>query len=300
MLLRPAKGRALRIRDTQGRTLIVSCLGLITALAGVMTGPAGPARAAVASSQVTVASPGPQTTRAGRAVSLRIHATDAAGWNLRFFAEDLPAGLSISTVTGVISGTPSSPGASSVTVLAVDSVGATGSVSFRWTISQARNGCAAQQRIGNPGFETGLLSPWDGSQGVVVNTSAGVPAHSGDWLAWLGGYTTAHTDSIEQAVSIPASCNNATLTVWLEIASNVPRSQATDTFSVQVLGPDGSVLATLATYTDQSAGPDYERHSFSLARFTGQQVTIRFTGREASGGGHTTSFYADDCTLSVS
>ena len=127
-----------------------------------------------------------------------------------------------------------------------------------------------------------------------------MPAHSGSWLAWLGGYTTPHTDTIEQTVRIPASCNSATLVLWLQIVSNVPRSEAVDTFRAQVVSPGGSVLATLATYTDQAASRDYQRYAFDLRRFTGQEITVRFTGREASTGGHVTSFYTDDCTLNVS
>jgi len=254
----------------------------------------------VTASTVTVASPGPQTGKAGRRVTLRIQATDSDGRDLTFRAIGLPAGLAIGFTTGVISGTPSGPGTSSVTVAAIDDRGATGTVSFRWTINPARPGCAADQLLGNPGFETGRIAPWQGSQGVVANVSDNVPAHSGRWLAWLGGYTTPHTDTIEQDVTIPASCNSATLVFWLLIASNVPRGEAVDTFRAQVVSPGGSVLATLATYTDQATTRDYQRHAFDLSRFAGQEITVRFTGREASTGGHVTSFYTDDCTLNVS
>ena len=299
MLLRPAKGRAVRIRDTRGWA-VLTALGLFLALTALVAGPPRPAGAAVTASTVTVASPGPQTSKAGRQVTLRIHAADTAGRGLSFHAVGLPGGLTISVPTRVISGTPTSAGTWSVTVLAIDDRGASGSASFRWTINPAEPGCTADQLLGNPGFETGRIAPWEGSQGVVANISGNVPAHSGRWLAWLGGYTTPHTDTIEQTVRIPASCNTATLVFWLRIASNVPRSEAVDTFRAQVLSPGGSVLATLATYSDQFTSPDYERHAFRLSRFTGQEITIRFTGREASRGGYVTSFYTDDCTLRVS
>jgi hypothetical protein len=288
----------LRIRETRGWALLGS--SLLLALAGLLASGARPAHAAVAAGPVTVTSPGPQTAKAGRLVTLRIHATDAAGRDLSFHAARLPDGLTISVPTGVISGTPASAGTWTVTVIVIDDRGATGTASFRWTINPPRAGCAARQLLGNPGFETGRIAPWEGSQGVVANVSGNVPAHSGDWLAWLGGYTTQHTDSIEQTVTIPASCNTATLVFWLQIASNVPRSQAVDTFRAQVVSPGGDVLETLATYSDQATSRDYRPHVFSLSQFTGQQVTIRFTGREASLGGHVTSFYTDDCTLNVS
>src|ERR1039457_4611438 len=85
---------------------------------------------------VTVTNPGNQTGTVGTAVSLQIKATDSAsGQTLTYSATGLPAGLSISSSTGLISGTPTTAGSSSVTVTAKDTTGATGSASFTWTIS---------------------------------------------------------------------------------------------------------------------------------------------------------------------
>ena len=90
---------------------------------------------------VTVTNPGHQTTATGTAVSLQVHATDsAAGQTLSYSATGLPAGLSISSSTGLISGTPTTAGTSSVTVTATDTTGASGSASFTWTVSSG-SGC---------------------------------------------------------------------------------------------------------------------------------------------------------------
>jgi hypothetical protein len=84
---------------------------------------------------VTVSSPGDQTTIAGTAVSLQIAASDsAAGQALTYSATGFPAGLSISD-SGLISGTPTTPGPYTVTVTATDGTGASGSVAFTWTVS---------------------------------------------------------------------------------------------------------------------------------------------------------------------
>ncbi|HEX4704783.1 MAG TPA: Ig domain-containing protein, partial [Pseudonocardiaceae bacterium] len=65
---------------------------------------------------VTVNNPGNQTSTAGSAVSLQITGSDSAsGQTLTYSATGLPAGLSISS-SGLISGTPSTAGTSSVTV----------------------------------------------------------------------------------------------------------------------------------------------------------------------------------------
>jgi serine protease len=249
---------------------------------------------------VTVTNPGNQTGTVGTAVSLQIQATDSAsGQTLTYSATGLPAGLSISS-SGLISGTPTTAGTSSVTVTATDTTNASGSASFTWTISSSGGGCTAQQLFGNPGFETGSISPWSATSGVLANTSEGVPAHSGSWLAWLDGYGGAHTDTLSQTVTIPATCKNATLSFWLYINSDDPTGRAYDTFTIQVLNSSGTVLATLATLSNQQEGSGYVQHSYSVAPYIGQKITIKYTGKETLGGGYDTNFFEDDNALNVS
>jgi hypothetical protein len=252
------------------------------------------------SNTVTVTNPGNQTGTVGTPVSLQIQATDSAsGQTLTYSATGLPAGLSISS-SGLISGTPTTAGTSSVTVTAKDTTGASGSASFTWTISSSGSGCTAQQLFGNPGFETGSISPWSATSGVLANTSEGVPAHSGSWLAWLDGYGGAHTDTLSQTVTIPATCKNATLSFWLYINSDDPTGKAYDTFTIQVLNSSGTVLATLATLSNQQEGSGYVQHSYSVAPYIGQKITIKYTGKETLGGGYDTNFFEDDNALNVS
>jgi beta-glucosidase len=105
---------------------------------------------AVTSSQlgapVTLANPGPQASLAGSAASaVTLSGTDAtSGQTLTYSATGLPAGLSISSA-GVISGTPTTDGTSTVTITAKDGTGAYASQSFVWTVS--------------PGTASGTASP---------------------------------------------------------------------------------------------------------------------------------------------
>ncbi len=95
---------------------------------------------AVASGQlgapVTLANPGPQASLAGSAASsVTLSGKDAtSGQTLTYSATGLPAGLSISSA-GVISGTPTADGTTTVTVTAKDGNGASATQSFVWTVS---------------------------------------------------------------------------------------------------------------------------------------------------------------------
>ncbi len=87
--------------------------GLITLLnPGIQHDPAGPAIATVPVTPFTV-SPAPTLT---------------------YSATGLPGGLSIDPGTGAVTGSPSPPGSSAVTVTATDGSGHTGSASFTWDV----------------------------------------------------------------------------------------------------------------------------------------------------------------------
>jgi hypothetical protein len=91
---------------------------------------------------VTVTSPGSQSSTVGTAASAAVHATDSgSGQTLTYSATGLPAGLSINSSSGLISGTPTTAGTSNVTVTAKDSTGATGSATFSWTVSASGGTC---------------------------------------------------------------------------------------------------------------------------------------------------------------
>jgi len=269
------------------------------------TGPSGSAtftwNVGTTSNTVTVTNPGSQAGTVGTAASLQIAATDSAsGQTLTYGATGLPAGLSISSTTGLISGTPTTAATSTVTVTATDTTGASGSATFSWTISAA-SGCGAQQLIQNGGFATGSLTPWTASSGVLTAASSSHPSYpsTDPYLAWIDGYSGKHTDTLSQTVTIPASCTTATLSFWLYIDSDDPTGKAYDTFTTQVLNSSGTVLATLGTLSNQNEGTGYVEHSYSVSSFIGQTITIKFTGTETLGDGYDTSFFEDDNALNA-
>ncbi|GLZ31575.1 hypothetical protein Lesp02_37630 [Lentzea sp. NBRC 105346] len=88
----------------------------------------------------TVNNPGNQTSTVGQAVNLQLSAsggTPPYTWSVT----GLPAGLSASS-SGLITGTPTTAGTSSVTATATDSAGKSGSTTFTWTVNPTGGGCA--------------------------------------------------------------------------------------------------------------------------------------------------------------
>jgi subtilase family serine protease len=248
-----------------------------------------------AGNTVTVTNPGSQTGTVGTAASLQISATDSAsGQTLTYSATGLPAGLSINSTTGLISGTPTTAGSSSVTVTAKDTTGATGSASFTWTINSA-TGCTAAQLLGNGGFETGSISPWTSTSGVLADTAEGVPAQAGSYLAWLDGYGEAHTDTLAQTVTIPATCKSAVFTYWVEVNSTT--TNTSNKLVLEVLNSSGTVLETVPVATAANNGRSYVEYSTNLGAYIGQKITVKFVGTEVNGGN--TSFFEDSNAINV-
>jgi hypothetical protein len=186
-----------------------------------------------------------------------------------------------------------------VTVTATDTTGAKGTASFTWTVSSGSgSGCTAAQLLGNPGFETGTAAPWTATSGVIADNSK-EPPHSGSWDAWLDGYGKTTTDTLAQTVTLPSGCTTYSLSFWLHIdTAETTTSTAYDTLKVQVLNSSGTVLATLATFSNLNHASGYQQHTSSLSAYAGQATTLKFTGAEDSE--YQTSFVIDDTALNVS
>jgi serine protease len=242
---------------------------------------------------VTVTNPGSQTGTVGTATSLQISATDSAsGQTLTYSASGLPAGLSINSSTGLISGTPTTAASYSVTVTVRDTTSATGSASFTWAISSSGGGCTVTQLLGNPGFETGAAAPWTSTAAVINANGSGETSHSGTWFAWLDGYGSTHTDTLSQAVTIPSACTKTTFSFWLHIdTAETTRTTAFDNLTITANG------TTVATFSNLNHNTGYTQHTYSLSGFAGKTVTLLFTGTEDSS--LQTSFVVDDTAVTT-
>lgn len=154
----------------------------------------------------------------------------------------------------------------------------------------------SQQLLGNPGFEngSGRPAPWNSTE-LVISNNTREPAHSGSWDAWLDGYGTTQTDTLSQQVTIPATVSSATLTFWLHIDTAETSTTAYDTLEVQIRNSSGTVLATLATYSNLNAATGYSQKSFDLGAYKGQTIQIYLVGAEDYT--KQTSFVVDDFAL---
>ncbi|WP_371477078.1 putative Ig domain-containing protein [Kitasatospora sp. NBC_00315] len=251
---------------------------------------------------VALTNPGSRTATVGTATSLQLSATDTAGGTLTYGASGLPAGLSVNPATGLISGTPTTAGTYTVSATATDSTGPAASAGFTWTVAGAGSGgCTAAQLLANPGFEAGSSASWtetNSGGSSTVNSSSSEPAHSGGYDAWLDGYGTTNTDTLAQAVTLPTGCAAYNLSFWLHVDTAGSGTTVFDTLKVQVLNSSGTVLSTLATYSNTNAAAGYQQRSFSLAAYAGQTVTLKFTGAEDYT--KQTSFVLDDVAVNVS
>jgi hypothetical protein len=201
------------------------------------------------------------------------------------------ATLTVSTTTAAAAGT---------FTLTITGSAASGSHSttVSVTITAAGGACTTTtQLFGNPGFESGNTI-WTSTPAVIDASTAGSAPRTGLVKAWLDGYGTTHTDDLWQTVTIPAGACSATLSFWLKITTaETTTTTAFDKLTVTVRNTAGTVLSTLATYSNLNKSTTYLQKTFDVTSFKGQTVRIQFHGTEDFS--LQTSFFIDDTALNV-
>jgi hypothetical protein len=255
------------------------------------------------------ASPSAVSIAQGGSGNSTITTTVSGGFNsaVALSASGQPAGVTVGFSPASIAAPGSGSSTLTFTVAAstvagtypITVTGTGGGKTHTATVNLTVTSTAAQQLLGNPGFENGSASPapWVPTTGVIDNT-ASQPAHSGTWKAWMNGYGTTHTDTLYQQVTIPSTATTATLTFFLHIdTAETTTTSAFDTLNVQVRNSSNTVLSTLATYSNLNAAAGYSQKSFNLISFKGQTIRVYFLGVEDSS--LQTSFVVDDTALNV-
>ena len=149
--------------------------------------------------------------------------------------------------------------------------------------------------LANPGFELGPAG-WTASPDVIHVANDEQP-RSGDRMAWLGGYGSAHTDKLSQEITLPASAQTVTLSFFLHIDTEEPSTGVADRLRVRVRSANGALLRTLQIFSNLDAADGFQRRTFDLTEFRGRTVTISLEAVENSA--NVTSFVVDDFSLLI-
>jgi hypothetical protein len=227
-------------------------------------------------------------------ITLSATASDNVGvTKVEFYVDGVLKGTDTATpFTMTLASSTLTNGSHSLTAKAYDAAGNVGSST---AVSFSVNN-AATQLVTNGGFESGATS-WTASTGVITSDT-GEAAHAGTWKAWLNGYGAVHTDTMYQQLALPSTGTSYTLAFWLRVDSaETTTTSAYDTLKVQVRNSSGTVLATLATYSNLNKGTSFVQKSFDLSAYKGQTVRIYFEGTEDST--VATSFIIDDVSVTV-
>jgi PKD repeat protein len=187
----------------------------------------------------------------------------------------------------------SAAGNYNVTETVTDNHGATSRKTSTVTVSNS----GGTQLLVNTGFETGTASPWAVSAGVLQNNSA--LAHSGSWFARISDRgASGHVTVVLQSVTLPGDKAEAVLSFYLHTTTaETTTSTRADVLFVRIYGTDGTLLATLAIYSNLDATGGYVLRNLDMSPYVGKTVRVEFVG--ANNGTLGTTWDVDDVTVRV-
>lgn len=154
-----------------------------------------------------------------------------------------------------------------------------------------------EQLLTDPGFEKDGEG-WVADPPENINFPVPSGTHSGQGYVWLNGWGTTHVDRLWQDVTIPAGITQASLTFFLNLTTSETTTTAVrDTLTLQVQTTSGTVLGTLATWSNLDTTLGWVQQSVDLTAYAGQTVRIFVEGNENAS--IPTNFQLDDFALRV-
>jgi hypothetical protein len=112
----------------------------------------------------------------------------------------------------------------------------------------------------------------------------------------MAGYNSAN-EKLFQTVKIPSTITTATLSFSLHIDTQESGSTAYDKLSVQVRNSSGTLLGTLATFSNANSASGYQTHSYDMSAYKGQTVEVYFAA--TTDGSLPTNFVIDNVSLNT-
>ena len=209
----------------------------------------------------TLVNPGGRTSQLSQATTLQLQGVDPDGQAVTYSATGLPAGLTLQSSTGFISGTPTSAGAFTVTATVSDGI-LTASQSFTWTIA-APDATSPTVTISGP---TSAATYTTTASTVTLTGSAAdnVAVTQVTWTNDRGGNGTATGTTSWSAANVTLQAGTNVLTVTArDAAGNTSSDVLTVTYtgvpvnSAPTLTNPGARSSNLAQTTSlQLAGSD--------------------------------------------
>lgn len=154
-----------------------------------------------------------------------------------------------------------------------------------------------QELLLNPGFDNGADGNWQKQSPYDLITPAAdlpIPPHSGNYVAWLGGFNNL-SETLWQQVDVPAGTVNLEISGYLWIRSNEPGGPI-DGAVATLRSPVGAELETVGTWSNADAGATWVPFSYTaLDSYAGQSIRLQVDS--ATDSAYVTDFFVD--TLSV-
>lgn len=158
-------------------------------------------------------------------------------------------------------------------------------------------GGAAGELLVNGTFE-GSVSPWvmSGTGALYVNN--GVAPQGGTGYIYFGAANSVSGQTYQQ-FTIPAAASTANLTFYLNVTSaETTTTTQYDKLFVEVRNSSGTLLATLATYSNLNkvaASTTYSLKTFNLLAYKGQTIRLQF--RTTTDSAKITTFRVDTASV---
>ncbi len=168
-----------------------------------------------------------------------------------------------------------------------------------------RDPSGKEQILSDPSFEWGdrfwtsdictVLKP-TGCPPIELEVWQSFPSRNGESHAALGGPTGSfHLTS--EALTIPSTAMAADLTFYLWIVSRNPKQSVADVLHIEIRDQAGTLLETLATFSNLDASVTWKERRFDLMRYRGKSIRISFTSIQDQG--PPTWFLIDDVGVNV-